>query len=161
MAKAIFAEAGISAIPLSIPDVMVGLQSKMVDVVYAPPTGAISLQWFTRVKYMTDVPLIYLIAGIVVRKQVYDRLPVADRTTLVEAFTRHMAELKGIIRAENQDAKRVIAKHGVEIIPPSSGQVEEFKKLSEKALKKTKRMPFSQAVYDELLSHLVDFRRAK
>ena len=47
MAKAIFNEAGVSAIPLSLPDVLVGLQTGLVEVVYAPPTGAISLQWFT------------------------------------------------------------------------------------------------------------------
>ena len=56
MAKAIFDEAGISAIPLSLPDVLVGLQTGLVEVVYAPPSGAISLQWFTKTKYMTDVP---------------------------------------------------------------------------------------------------------
>ena len=53
MAKAIFDEAKVTAIPLSIPDVLVGLQTGLVDVVYAPPAVAISLQWFTKVKYLT------------------------------------------------------------------------------------------------------------
>ena len=69
ISKAIFDEAKVSAIPLSIPDVLVGLQTGLVSVVYAPPTGAISLQWFTKVKYLTDVPLLYL-AGV---KRVSDR----------------------------------------------------------------------------------------
>ena len=63
MSKAIFDEAGVKAIPLSVPDVLVGLQTGLVDVVYAPPTVAISLQWFTKVKYLTDVPLVYLAGG--------------------------------------------------------------------------------------------------
>jgi len=50
MAKAIFHEAGVAAIPLSLPDVLVGLQTGLVDVVYSPPTVAIALQWFTKVK---------------------------------------------------------------------------------------------------------------
>ena len=37
MANAIFKEARIAAIPLSVPDVLVGLQTGLVDVVYAPP----------------------------------------------------------------------------------------------------------------------------
>ncbi len=65
MSKAIFDEAGVKAIPLSVPDVLVGLQTGLVDVVYAPPTVAISLQWFTKVKYLSDVPLAYLAGGIV------------------------------------------------------------------------------------------------
>ncbi len=56
MPKAVMDEAGVSAIPLSVPDVLVALQTGMVETVYAPPTGAIALQWFTRVKYMTNVP---------------------------------------------------------------------------------------------------------
>ena len=63
MTKAIFDQANVSAIPLSVPDVLVGLQTGLVDVVYAPPSGAISLQWFTKTKYMTEVKLIYLIGG--------------------------------------------------------------------------------------------------
>jgi len=39
MAKAIFDEAAISAIPRSLPDVLVGLQTGLVDVVYAPSAG--------------------------------------------------------------------------------------------------------------------------
>ena len=61
MTKVIFDEANVSAIPLSVPDVLVGLQTGLVDLVYAPPIGAISLQWFTKIKYMTDINLIYLI----------------------------------------------------------------------------------------------------
>lgn len=44
MSKAIFDEAGVKAIPLTVPDVLVGLQTGLVDVVYAPPARAISLQ---------------------------------------------------------------------------------------------------------------------
>ena len=84
MAKAIFDEAGISAIPLSLPDVQVGLQTGLVEVVYAPPTGAISLQWFIKTKFMTDVPLMYLIGGIVIKKNIINKLSPAqaDRRSL-------------------------------------------------------------------------------
>src|SRR4030042_1559456 len=77
MAKAIFHEAGVAAIPLSLPDVLVGLQTGLVDVVYSPPTVAIALQWFTKVKYLVDVPLSYIGGGIVVRKDVFKKLPLA------------------------------------------------------------------------------------
>ncbi len=74
MTKVIFDEANVSAIPLSVPDVLVGLQTGLVDVVYAPPTGAISLQWFTKIKYMTDVNLIYLIGGLVIQKKMFNKI---------------------------------------------------------------------------------------
>jgi len=88
MAKAIFDEAGISAIPLSLPDVLVGLQTGLVEVVYAPPTGAIALQWFTKTKYMTDVPLIYLIGGVVLKKDQVEKLSPANRQVFMERIKR-------------------------------------------------------------------------
>jgi TRAP-type C4-dicarboxylate transport system substrate-binding protein len=74
MTKVIFDQANVSAIPLSVPDVLVGLQTGLVDVVYAPPSGAIVLQWFTKTKYMTDVNLIYLIGGLVMQKNLFHKL---------------------------------------------------------------------------------------
>ena len=57
MSKAIFEEAGVIGVPLSISDVLVGLQTGLVEVVYVPPSVAVALQWFTRIKYITDAPL--------------------------------------------------------------------------------------------------------
>ena len=90
MAQAIFKEVGVAAIPLSLPDVLVGLQTGLVDVVYAPPTGAISLQWFTKVKYITDVPLSYIGGGLVVRKDIFKRLPESSQDVIIEIFQRRL-----------------------------------------------------------------------
>jgi TRAP-type C4-dicarboxylate transport system substrate-binding protein len=86
MSKAIFDEAGVKAIPLSVPDVMVGLQTGLVDVVYAPPTGAITLQWFTKVKDLTDVPLAYLAGGIVMRKDIFKQIS-SPHQNFIQKFT--------------------------------------------------------------------------
>ncbi len=101
MAKAIFEAANISAIPLSLPDVLVGLQTGLVDVVYAPPSGAISLQWFTKTRFMTDVPLMYLIGGVVVKKNLFKKLSPAEQQALLELCPKYMSELKLVIRKEN------------------------------------------------------------
>ena len=131
MAKAIFDEAGISAIPLSLPDVLVGLQTGLVEVVYAPPSGAISLQWFTKTKFMADVPLMYLIGGIVIKKKIFNKLPADHRQILLDLCSKHMKQLKLEVRRENQEAITVMPKHGVKLIRPSEEQINEFKALSQ------------------------------
>ena len=105
MALAIFKEAGVSGIPLTMPDVLVGLQTGLVDVVYAPPAGAISLQWFTKTKYITDVPLMYLTGTIIVKKKYFDRLPADYQTIVRESFDRQQERLKNTVRAENRSAR--------------------------------------------------------
>jgi len=99
MSKAIFDEVGVKATPLSVPDVLVGLQTGMVEVVYAPPSGAISLQWFTKVKYVTDVPLIYLAAEWRSKKMFSNKSPKLPEFVL-ESFGQQLDRLKTITRNE-------------------------------------------------------------
>src|SRR3990172_7575684 len=161
MSKAIFDEAGVSAIPLSVPDVMVGLQTGLVQVIYAPPTGAISLQWFTKVKYMTDVPLVYLAGGVVVNKETFRKISATDQKVLLEAFQHHMDQLKTITRNENRDAIQVMTKQGVKIVTPSKEHIEEFKKLSDKAMGRIAGQTFSKKVLEEVSSILENLRKGK
>ena len=158
MARAIFYEAGISPIPLSLPDVLVALQTGLVDVVYAPPSGAISLQWFTKTKYMTDFPLMYLIGGIVIKKNIFERLPADHQQILATLCSKYMDRLKLEIRQENQEAIKVMANHGVKLIRPSEAQINEFKGLSNKAMNRQVGKSFSKEIKDEVIGHVEEFR---
>jgi len=159
MSKAIFDEVGVKAIPLSVPDVLVGLQTGLVDVVYAPPSGAISLQWFTRVKYLADVPLVYLAGGIVVKKDSFKGIPPPDQNLIMDVFQRHLDQLKVLTRNENREAIKVMTKQGMKIITPSKDQIDEFKKLSNKAMGHITGQSFSKKVFDEVTSSLETYRR--
>jgi len=159
MSKAIFDEAGVKAIPLTVPDVLVGLQTGLVDVVYVPPTGAISLQWFTKVKYLTDVPLVYLAGGVVVKKDIFKQIPQASQNFILESYQQHLEQLKTITRNENRDAVKVMVKNGVKIITPSKDQIDEYKRLSNKAMGHISGQTFSKKVLDEVTSLLESYRR--
>ena len=161
MAKAIFDEAGISAIPLSLPDVQVGLQTGLVEVVYAPPSGAISLQWFTKTKFMTDLPLMYLIGGIVIKKNIFKKLPSDHRQILLELCSKYMDQLKLVVRQENQDAIKVMSKHGVKLIQPSKEQIKEFKAVSARAMSRQIGKSFSKKIKDEVIGYVEEYRETK
>ena len=159
MAKAIFDEAGVTAIPLSVPDVLVGLQTGLVDVVYTPPTGAIALQWFTKIKYLTDVPLAYLSAGMIITKETFQKIPSPFQTILMESCQRHLDQLKGVIRQENQEAIKVMVKQGVKVVTPSKEQIDEFKGLSSKAIEHIRGSSFSKKTLTEVTSALESYRK--
>jgi TRAP-type C4-dicarboxylate transport system substrate-binding protein len=162
MPKAILDEAGVSAIPLSVPDVLVALQTGLIDTVYAPPTGAIALQWFTRVKYMTDVPLVYLAGGIIVKRDVFRQIPQPMQNIIFESYGAYSSQLKNATRKENQEAIKVMAKHGVKIVTPSKEQIEEFKKLSSRAMiryQASQSQSFSKKVLGEVSSILESYRK--
>jgi TRAP-type C4-dicarboxylate transport system substrate-binding protein len=161
ISQAIFDEAGVKAIPLSVPDVLVGLQTGLVDVVYAPPTGAISLQWFTKVKYLIDVPLVYLAGGIVVKKDTFRSIPTPYQDLIMESFQNHLDQLKIVTRNENQEAIKVMMKQRVKIITPSKDEIDEFKRLSNKAMSHLGKQSFSKNIMEEVTSILEGYRRGE
>ncbi len=159
MTKAIFDEANIAAIPLSVPDVLVGLQTGLVDVVYAPPSGAIALQWFTKTQYLTDVNLIYLIGAVVIKKNVFNKISPDHQKILMDVWQRRMPQLKQKIRAENQEAIQVMIDQGIKIIKPSPDQVAEFKKVSAKAIQRLEGETFSKKILDEVSVKIKTYRK--
>ena len=159
IAKAVFQEAGVKGIPLSITDVLVGLQTGLVEVVYIPPSGAISLQWFTKIKYITDLPLLYLAGAILIKKETFKEIPSTFQPVLMEIAQRHLNQLKTAIRNENQDALQVMAKQGIKMITPSREQIEEFKKLSNRAMAHPGSQSFTKKTLEEVTSLLESYRK--
>ncbi|MGD8755223.1 MAG: TRAP transporter substrate-binding protein DctP [Desulfobacterales bacterium] len=159
MTRLIFEEANVSAIPLSVPDVLVGLQTGLVDVVYAPPSGAISLQWFTKTRYITDVKLIYLIGGVVIKKKVFDKLTPAHQKIVMDVWQRQMIRLKQKIRRENQEAMQVMVDQGIKIIVPSPDQVTEFVNVSTKAIQRLEGKTFTKKIRDEVEANIETYRK--
>jgi len=154
MARAIFSEAGVSGVPLAITDVLVGLQTGLVEVVYAPPSVAIALQWFTRIKYLTEAPLNYMLGGLVVKKDAFDKINPQHQPVVTAVFQRHMKRLKDIIRSENQQALAVMKQQGVAFLAPSSATVAEFKAISEKAMQREEGHKFSAKTKEQAQSWL-------
>ena len=132
--RAVFKELGVNGIPLGIPDVLVSLQTGRIDTVYASPAAAISMQWFTRVSYMTDVPLSYSVGAAVLHKSAFEKIPSALRATVEEVFRRHLALLKENVRKEDQRAIAVLTKQGIKTISPNVKEVKELQALSMKGV---------------------------
>jgi TRAP-type C4-dicarboxylate transport system substrate-binding protein len=154
MARAIFEEAEVIGVPLSIADVLVGLQTGLVEVVYAPTSVAVALQWFTRIKYLTDAPLNYMLGGLVVKKEAFDPISPDHQAVVKEVFGHHMKRLKEIVRAENQEALSVMQTQRLKIIAPGTAQLTEFKAISEKAMQKESSHKYSPRIKEEVLSWL-------
>jgi TRAP-type transport system periplasmic protein len=151
MAKAIFSEAGVIGVPLAITDVLVGLQTGLVEVVYAPPSVAIALQWFTRVKYLTEAPLNYMLGGLVAKKDVFDKISPQHQTVVKGVFQHHMSRLKESIRSENQEALAVMQKQGIKLLAPEQATIGEFKAISEKAMQQEEGHKFSVKTKEQAL----------
>ncbi|UCD70477.1 MAG: TRAP transporter substrate-binding protein DctP [Syntrophobacterales bacterium] len=161
IASPVLRKAGITPIPLGIPDVLMALQTNLVEVVYAPPLAAIALQWFTKVKYMTDVPLAYSLGGILVDKGIFAKMPLNLQGIVKELFQYHSSLLNVRTRKDNEEAIRVMAKQGIKIVTPTAEETEQFKQISLEAIDELGSTVFSMDVLAEVRSHINQYRKAQ
>jgi len=127
----------------------------------APPAGAISLQWFTRVKYLNNIPLSYLAGAIVVKKSIFKKIPQASQEVIMDCFKDYTVKIKQVVRKQNQDAVRVMEKHGIIIRKPPRQEVEKFKTLSKKAMKRIEGKHLAHQVLAEVNGYLEQYRKEK
>jgi TRAP-type C4-dicarboxylate transport system substrate-binding protein len=117
---AIVEAAGLSPVPLPISDVLTGLQTGLIDTVAAPPVGAIALQWFTKAKYLTDLPITYVCGATVVSAEAFDRMSPEDREIVREVLGRANRTLDDTSRSDNEEARQALIGQGVEFVNPTA-----------------------------------------
>ena len=128
LASALFSKLSISPIPLALPQVLTSLQTGVIDAAYASPAGAVALQWFTRVKYMTDLPLTHSTGGIVISTRFLNRLASEDKALTLRLFRRHLEMLEPITREEAEQSLEVLVEEGIEFVPVSPDDAAPFLK---------------------------------
>ncbi len=120
LGQAFFDASGISPVPLSIVDVYTSLSTGLIDTVYAPPLGAIALQWFTRTPYVSSVPLTNGMGALVVSKKYFDKLP-ADLQKLLQETGRTTGEkLIAATRVDNRKSIDTLKEYGLKFITPDA-----------------------------------------
>lgn len=139
-------------IPLPITDVLTSLQTKMVEAVYTPPLGAIALQWFTAVKYMSDLKLADSTGGILMTKQSFSSLSPADQQILRETGRKYAAELVKQTRADNDKSYSTIAKAGIQTVKVDPEEVEKIRATSREVWKALAGKLYSQELLNEAIA---------
>lgn len=134
MSEALIKRANVSTVAINAPDVLMALQTNLLDVVYNSPYYTLVTQWNTQAKYFTDLPLAYMGAALVIDRKVYAKIPHPLQEILKKVCARHVQRLREKTRKDNADALEVILKRGVKKITPDAAQAQGLKDLSDKAM---------------------------
>lgn len=161
VSQAVFQKAGVVPVPLGVSDVLLALQTGLVDVVYSPPLGAIVLQWFTKVKYITRVPLTYALGGVVMTRKAFERIPKDHQTAFQEIFRKNLADLNAQTRRDNQEALRVMEQEGIESVQPSSQELMHFQKIAREATEGMAGKVFPVELLQKINTYLNEVRKGE
>ncbi|HCU54686.1 MAG TPA: C4-dicarboxylate ABC transporter [Gammaproteobacteria bacterium] len=156
----IFVSLGVSPVPLPLTDVLTGLQTGLVTAVGTSAVGAIALQWHTKVKYVTDVPTLYLYGALAVDKKAFDRISAADQKVLREVMERVFADLSRQTRLDDRSAREALKKQGIQFVKMPPEEVAKLQSATENSLERLgKNGTFNSALLRQIREHLAIYRR--
>ncbi len=114
--KAMFGKLGINGVPLGVPEVMSALNTGRINAVYGSPVAMVALQWYTKIKYATSLPMSYGIGGSVMRTEVWNKISEADQKAITKILKSQAMILRRTIRKDNVRALKAMQKAGVKVI---------------------------------------------
>lgn len=128
----VLGELGVSPVRMPITDVLTGLQTGLISVIGSSPLGAIAFQWHTRIQYMTDEPLVYLIGVFAIDKKFFSKLSAADQAITREVMGETFRKLNQQNRIDNEKAREALHAQGVKFIEATPETVANWRTTAEK-----------------------------
>lgn len=157
--ETVFAAAGVKPVPLPLADVFTALQTGLLDVVVVNLTGAIAFQWYTKLHYMTDIPLLFLTGMMVIDSKPFNRLDQGDRQIVREIMEARFKMLDSLNRKDNESARIALQKEGIKFIDLTVEEKSSWQKTADGALQElAARGAYTSSFYKVLQSHLKAYR---
>ncbi len=150
----------LSPVTLPLTDVLTGLQTGLIDIVAISPIGALVLQWHTKVKYMTELPLAYTLGFMAVQKKAFDKLSEEDQAIVREVMERTYQKFNAVNLVDNNAARDALLNAGIETVDFDVAEVERIRDAladSNRSLGEEGR--FSLELYDQMLAYIDEYRQ--
>lgn len=162
MANEMFKALGLSPYPLSVIDVLISLQTGLIDTVYGSPLAAISLQWFTRIKYISMYPMANASGAVLISNKFFNKLPPDLQNLMLELSKKKFSRLITLTRKENNRSIEAMKKAG--IIPvkrPEGKDLEKFLKVGKTVSNNLVNKLYSKELLEKINSSLHSYRTKK
>ena len=152
---------GITPLPLTIPDVLTSLQTGMVETVFNSLYGSIVLQWFTKTKYISDIPFGYAYGALLLDRKKFSKMPESYQSMMKETARKYFSQLIIDTRKSNRESRQVLLDNRVSMVIPDSEDVKTLHNMREETVQRVQGTAFSQQIYQETTILLDEYRNNK
>ncbi len=153
---------GVSPVVLPVTDVLTALQTGLLDVVASSPVVALVLQWHTKVRYVTDLPVVYSMGTFAIDERTFSRLSAQDQALVRQVMTETVHELDRAAREDNKAALEVMYGTGIQEVRVDPANVDGWRRSIESMYPQLRQRADIDAQFlDRLLAILSDYRDAR
>lgn len=149
----------LSPVTLPLTDVLTGLQTGLIDIVAIPPMVALIMQWHTKVKYVTRVPLVYTLGFMAVDRKTFEKISPADQAIVREVMEKTYQNFNTVNLEDNEGAFDALVNSGVE---PVDFDKQAYRETRALLLASNREMgqqgKFTLELYDEMMRYVEEYR---
>jgi TRAP-type C4-dicarboxylate transport system substrate-binding protein len=159
--QAIMKSLGYTPVPLETSDILPAIQTGMINVVPSTPYFALATQIYATAPNMLEINWAPIVGALVVTKKSWDDMNPAAQAAVRSASDKAGVQIRAKARQEVEEAVDAMKKRGLTVNRPNPEQMREWNEFAEKLYPRIRGTMVPAETFDEVLSHLRDFRAGK
>jgi TRAP-type C4-dicarboxylate transport system substrate-binding protein len=152
---------GFDPTPLAITDVLLGLNTGLINAYPSPPYGALLLGWYDKAPYMLDVPLTPLLGITVVAERSWNRISAEDQRTLRAAAKRFEQTLRREVPMEERESIDQMKERGLTVVALDEAAIASFRAVADELTASWRGTIIPADIYDVALRERDAFRATR
>ncbi|MEI6613589.1 MAG: TRAP transporter substrate-binding protein DctP [Chrysiogenales bacterium] len=152
-------KSGYHVVPTELKDLMMALQSGMVEAFYLPPLLAGAGQYFPFAPHMCSLKIAPLVGGMVIVNRIWEKIPEGYKQPMMAAVQKIQVKLGGKTDALEIEALASMKKNGLIIHEAPADSLPQWKEAANKGMDELVGKVFSREIYEKLLQMLQEYRQ--
>ena len=158
MAGSLLDKLKLNGVPLGIAEVDGALTAGRVNACFSPPLGAVVLQWYTKLKFMSTTPMVYAIGATVLSLDAVKKISAKDQKTIEAIAKRSQKKARASIRKANEDARKTLLRKGITEVPVPQAMLDELMKVGAEVQGEMAGKVFSKEDLEMALKYRDEYR---
>ena len=156
-----YKENGFDPEPLAVTDVLLGLNTGLINAHPSPPYVALLFQWFDKTPFMLDVPLAPVLGITVVTERAWNRIDPDDRALLQASAKRLEEQLLRDVAAQELDSIEEMKRRGLNVVETGDAAKAAFRAVAAEMTASWRGNLIPADVYDLAVEARDDFRAGR
>ena len=152
-------KSGYHIVPCELMDMMMALQSGMVEAFYLPPLLAGAGQYFPFAPHMCSLKIAPLVGGMVIVNSIWDKIPESYKQPMMAVVQKLQIKLNGETEALELKALASMKKNGLIIHEAPADSLPQWKDAASKGMDELIGKVFSKEIYEKLQQILQEYRQ--
>ena len=157
----VFKTMGFQMIPVGRNDILVALNSSMVDAVFQSPIAVGSTQAFGLAKNMASINVAPFLGAIVFNQRAWRSIPDKYKPQIIESVRGYEAELDRNIRKLEDDMIKMMENYGLTVNQLDSAQEQQWYDEIGKVMPSLVGTLFDKGIYGRIVTILTDYRNRR